>query len=78
MRSRRLILAGVPTLAFMVLLAGAPAASAAQKPYGEIRSGSLAKTVLEYTGAPFAAARIGHHDCFDRLVIELAGKPAHG
>lgn len=78
MRSRRLILAGVPTLAFMVLLAGAPAASAAQKPYCGIRWGSLPKTVLEYTGAPFAAARVGRHDCFDRFVIELAGKPAPG
>jgi hypothetical protein len=40
--------------------------------------GSLPKATLEMTGAPLAGARTGHHDCYDRLVIDVDGHPAAG
>jgi hypothetical protein len=40
--------------------------------------GSLPKSTLEMTGAPLTGARTGHHDCYDRFVVDVAGYPAAG
>ncbi len=63
-------------LTFVVVLGSAPRATA--QPYCGITWGSLAKTSPEYTGAQITGARVGAHDCWDRLVIDLNGMPAPG
>ncbi|MGI8808559.1 MAG: AMIN-like domain-containing (lipo)protein [Acidimicrobiales bacterium] len=70
--------AGLATvvLAVGVLPAVAGAASAAS--YCGITWGSTAKAAPAMTGAPLTGARVGRHDCFDRLVLDLAGAPAPG
>jgi hypothetical protein len=47
-------------------------------PYCGITWGSLPKSASEMTGAPVAGVRTGHHDCYDRLVVDLTGHPAAG
>lgn len=47
-------------------------------PYCGISWGSLSKSAAEMTGAPLTGVRTGHHDCYDRLVVDLAGHPAAG
>jgi hypothetical protein len=59
-----------------VLPAMAGAASAA--PYCGITWGSLEKRAPSATSAPLTGVRVGRHDCYDRLVVDLAGKPAGG
>jgi hypothetical protein len=46
---------------------------ASTTPYCGIRWGSLAKQATAYTAAPITNVRSGRHDCFDRLVVDLAG-----
>ena len=60
------------TLALGVVPAAAGASSCG------IRWGSPPKSTPELTGAELTGARPGRHDCFDRLVFDLAGKPAAG
>ena len=77
MRSRRVMVAVAALTA--TLAAGVVQATAASAaPYCGIRWGSLAKSSWEMTGAPITGARAGRHECFDRLVVDLAGKPAAG
>ena len=80
MRSRGVAVA-VATLT-VALAAGvlqATTASAHERtPYCGIRWGSLAKSSPEMTAAPITGARAGRHECFDRLVVDLGGKPAAG
>lgn len=40
--------------------------------------GSLPKSASPMTGAPLTGVRTGHHDCYDRLVVDVAGHPAAG
>jgi len=47
-------------------------------PYCGISWGSQAKSTPAMTGAPLTGVRVGRHDCFDRLVIDVAGRPAAG
>jgi hypothetical protein len=77
MRTRlRLVL----TLTAAVVAAGlVPAvAGAASGPTCGITWGSLAKTSSPGTQATVAGVRTGRHDCFDRLVVDIAGRPAAG
>lgn len=76
MRMRRLLVF-MPVLAGAALVAAVPAVSATTS-YCGITWGSLDKSALNMTGAPIASARTGRHDCFDRLVVDLAGMPAPG
>ncbi len=77
MRARRVVVATAAlTVALVAGVVQATAASAA--PYCGIRWGSLAKSSLEATSAPIVGARAGKHECFDRLVVDLGGKPAAG
>ncbi len=55
----------------------AVARSATAGPCG-IAWGSTAKSVPAMTGAPLTGVRVGRHDCFDRLVVDVAGRPAAG
>ena len=77
MRSLRMI-AVLSAVASTLVMGGAPSAAAHTEPYCGIWWGSLAKSSPEMTVAPVVGARVGKHACFDRLVIDLAGKPAGG
>lgn len=68
-------------LVFALVLAGVsvgPAASAAQAatPFCGMTWGSLAKSGNGLTAAPITNVRAGRHACFDRLVVDLAGRGA--
>jgi hypothetical protein len=78
MRSRTRIygMLAAATMAVGVMPAVARAAAAA--PYCGIRWGSLAKSAPAMTQASVTGARVGRQDCYDRLVIDLAGTPAPG
>lgn len=77
MRLRLTLAAG---LAAAVVVTGlVPAvAGAASGPTCGITWGSLAKTAPQGSTATVAGARTGRHDCYDRLVIDLAGRPTAG
>ena len=60
------------------LLIGVPATPAAAAPYCGITWGSLPKSAPDLTPNPIVGARVGKHDCFDRLVIDFQGVPAAG
>jgi hypothetical protein len=62
----------------VAVLAVAVVPSAAGASGCGIRWGSLPKSTPEMTGAELTGARPGGHDCFDRLVFDLAGRPAAG
>ena len=53
-------------------------AGAAASPYCGITWGSVPKSAPAMTGAPLTGLRVGHHDCYDRLVFDVAGRPAAG
>ena len=72
------IAAGLAAATCMAALTAIPAANAAAAPYCGITWGSLAKSSPDMTRGPIVGARVGKHDCFDRLVIDLGGKPAPG
>ena len=76
-RSRLVLGAGLAAVLAVGLLP-AVAGAASSEPYCGIRWGSLAKSTPEMTGAPLTGVRVGRHDCFDRLVVDLAGRPAAG
>lgn len=78
--SRRIRLALAAGVTAAVVGAGVvPAvAGAGAGPYCGITWGSLAKSVSPGTAATVSGARVGRHDCYDRLVIDLAGRPAGG
>lgn len=57
-------------------LAPTVSAGTAASPYCGIRWGSLAKVVPDYSARPITNLRVGRHECFDRLVVDLAGRPA--
>lgn len=78
MRSRRFTML-LPVLTFALVLGGLPTAGAAGTPYCGITWGSLDKyDPAMMSGAPLTGARVGRHDCWDRLVIDLGGSPAAG
>ncbi|MBB3037185.1 AMIN-like domain-containing (lipo)protein [Hoyosella altamirensis] len=66
-------------LAGSVLIAGALAvvpastASATPAPYCGITWGSLNKSQMQMTTASVVNVRSGRHNCFDRLVVDVAG-----
>lgn len=70
-----LVLALAATTAAAVLTAPAQAATS---PYCGITWGSLAKSAgtPDPTPARVSGVRAGQHDCYDRLVVDLAGAPA--
>lgn len=76
----RLRLALAAGLTAAVVGAGLLPAVAGAHPgsYCGITWGSLPKSASEMTGAPLAGVRTGHHDCYDRLVVDLSGHPAAG
>lgn len=78
--TRRLRLALAAGVTAAVIGAGVvPAvAGAAAGPYCGITWGSVAKSAPQGTQATVAGARVGRHDCYDRLVVDLAGRPAAG
>ena len=76
-RLRLFIGAGLSALVLAVGVLPAVAGATAE-PYCGIRWGSLAKSDPDMTGAPVTGARVGRHDCFDRLVVDLGGRPAAG
>lgn len=53
------------------------AAPASATPDCGIRWGSLAKSVAGMSAAPLTNVRAGRHDCYDRVVLDIAG-PAGG
>ncbi|MDQ4069873.1 MAG: hypothetical protein M3203_10460 [Actinomycetota bacterium] len=74
----RLVLALVAGVVAAVLAVVALPTTAGAAPYCGITWGSLPKSTAEMTGAHITGVRPGRHDCFDRLVVDLAGKPAPG
>lgn len=76
MKLRRLSVV-LPMVACAATLVTVPAVSATTS-YCGITWGSLAKSAPDMTGAPIVGARVGRQECYDRLVIDLAGMPAAG
>ena len=74
----RLALAAGVTAAVIAAGVVPGVAGAASTPTCGITWGSLAKAAPQMTGAPLTGVRTGRHDCYDRLVIDLAGRPAAG
>jgi hypothetical protein len=77
MSTRRVVMAA-SALALSLVGGVVTAATASAGPYCGITWGSLEKSSVHMTPAPITGARAGRHDCFDRLVIDLGGKPAPG
>lgn len=77
-RLRLALGAGVATAVLAVGVVPAVAGAASSGPYCGITWGSLAKSAPTMSGGPLTGARVGRHDCYDRLVVDLAGKPAPG
>jgi hypothetical protein len=75
LRIRLALAAGVTTAVIGTGLL--PAVAGANASCG-ITWGSLAKSAPHMTGAALTGVRAGHHDCYDRLVVDLAGNPAAG
>ena len=71
MRTRTALITVLTFLAWLVPGAVAPAGAA---PYCGITWGSNTEGVLDGMGAQIIDVRAGQHDCFDRLVIDFAGK----
>jgi hypothetical protein len=71
MRTRTALISVLTFLAWLVPGAVAPAGAA---PYCGITWGSNPEGVLTGTGSQIVDVRAGQHDCFDRLVIDFAGK----
>jgi len=72
----RLALAGAVLGAVLVpAVAGGASTSSS---FCGITWGSLAKSAPEFTRGTLAGVRTGHHDCYDRLVFDLADRPAAG
>lgn len=77
-RRLRIRLALAAGLTAAVIGTGVLPAVAGAGSYCGITWGSVAKSTPQMTGAPLSGARAGHHDCYDRLVIDVAGRPAAG
>ena len=77
MRSRRTVVA-VAALAVTLVVGAVQATTASAAPYCGITWGSLMKSAPEMVPGPITNARTGRHDCWDRLVIDLASQPAPG
>ena len=77
-RLRLAVATGLASAVLAVALLPAVAGAAASGPYCGITWGSLAKSEPAMTQAPVTGARVGRHDCFDRLVVDLGGAPAPG
>lgn len=79
MRSRKMVvgLSGV-ALSVALLVTAVPATASGSGAYCGITWGSLLKSSAEMSPAHVVGARIGQHDCWDRLVIDLDGQPAAG
>jgi hypothetical protein len=77
MKTRRTF-AVLAAMACTLVLGAAPSAAHTTAPYCGITWGSLAKASSPMTGAPIVGARVGKHACYDRLVLDLGGKPAGG
>jgi hypothetical protein len=78
-RRLRLSVAGGLAVATLAFTAGPTVAGATSSgPYCGIRWGSLATSDPTLSAASITGARTGRHDCYDRLVVDLAGHPAPG
>lgn len=78
MRTRTRLSGALAVAALAVGMVPAMAGTASAHPYCGITWGSLAKSAPEFTGAPVTGVRVGRHDCFDRMVVDIAGRPAPG
>ncbi len=76
----RTSVAVMSSLALMVLATGEGIADPRtdEGPWCGIRWGSLAKTAPPTTSGAVVDARVGRHHCFDRLVLDVAGKAPPG
>lgn len=77
-RLRLLVGAGVASAILAVGVVPAVAGAATSGPYCGITWGSLAKSDPTMSGAPVTGARVGRHDCFDRLVVDVGARPVPG
>lgn len=65
----------VVALAAGVLPVAVTTSAAQAAPYCGITWGSLAKSATTTAAGPLTNVRAGQHTCFDRLVVDLRGKP---
>lgn len=72
------ILRHIAALAALLIMTGLLVPSASAAPYCGITWGSLPKAGPSYahTTATIDNVRAGRHDCYDRLVVDMAGGPA--
>ena len=73
LRTTKAFLVTVAILVASIAVAASPVGAA---PYCGITWGSTVKARAGMTGAPIVAARAGEHTCYDRFVVELAGRVA--
>ena len=78
MRTRNRVYGTLAAAALTVGLVPALASAASAAPYCGLTWGSTARSAPAFTGAPVTGVRVGRHDCFDRMVVDLAGRPAAG
>ncbi len=78
MRTKAKLFAALALAAVAIGVVPAVAGAASTGPYCGITWGSTAKSASAFTGAPVTGVRVGRHDCFDRMVIDVAGRPAAG
>ena len=78
LRMRLTLATGLSAAVLAVGVVPAVAGAASAGPYCGISWGSRAKVTPGMTGAPLVGVRVGRHDCFDRLVVDIAGRPAAG
>lgn len=78
LRTRLALAAGLAAAVVTAGVVPAVAGAASTGPYCGITWGSLAKSSPTMTQATVSGTRTGRHDCFDRLVVDLGGRPAAG
>ena len=77
LRIRLALAAGVTTAVVGAGVVPAVAGAASGSTCG-ITWGSRAKAAPQMTSATVTGVRAGRHDCYDRLVVDIAGRPAAG
>ncbi|QLY33934.1 AMIN-like domain-containing (lipo)protein [Nocardia huaxiensis] len=69
----RRILSILIALSALVLTLLVPVGRASAAPYCGLVWGSLEKSSSNHSTAPMTGIRSGRHDCFDRMVVDVAG-----
>jgi hypothetical protein len=78
MRRTKLLVSCVAIMVALGVPAATATAGAASQPSCGITWGSQLKSAPDLVPATIAGVRLGRHDCYDRLVVDVSGSPAPG